>query len=71
MEKVTLELLIDKSSVEFFFDGGAYTMTDLVFPDADYNSLKIYTKSGKSQINSLKVYSLKSVWNNISQQPTK
>lgn len=66
LQKVTLELLIDKSSVEFFFNEGSYAMTDLVFPEADYNALKIYVKSGKARINSLQVYSLKSVWDNLS-----
>jgi len=63
MERVLMEMLIDKSSVEFFFDEGAYALTDLVFPEADYNSIKIQARSGEAHINTIQVYTMQSVWN--------
>jgi fructan beta-fructosidase len=62
LQKVSMEILIDKSSIEFFFDGGDYAMTDLVYPEADYNGLRIYAREGQAMINSLEVYSLESIW---------
>jgi fructan beta-fructosidase len=67
LERVNLELLMDKSSVEFYFDDGAYVMTDLVFPEEPYNSLRISVKSGQAMLHSLDIYSLKPVWDGMSE----
>jgi len=63
MKEMMIEVLIDKSSVEFFFNNGEYVLTDLVFPDSDYTSLKIHSISGTAEIKDLGVYSMESVWN--------
>lgn len=54
----TLQIFVDKCSVEIFLDGGKVAMTNLVFPDMPYNSLNFYSKEGSYRVNSLNFYKL-------------
>lgn len=60
---VDLTILVDRSSAEFFFDRGLYTMTTLLFPDKEFSIIKIYTIPYSAIIRNLKVSSVESVWN--------
>lgn len=53
-----VDIFVDKSSVELFVDGGRIAMTNLVFPVAPYENLKLYTQGGKAEFKNLKVYKL-------------
>lgn len=60
-EVIELQILLDRSSIEVFFDGGVHCLTALVFPDEPFSSVKLtlddtYTKE------KLHVYPLESVW---------
>lgn len=59
---INLKLMLDKSSIEVFFAEGMYVMTDLVFPEQEYNTLKLYMKSEKATLENLSVSSVKSIW---------
>jgi len=61
---LNIKILLDRSSVEMFFADGLYVMTDLVFPDQDYSSLKIFVKSGKVWLENLSISAVSSIWNN-------
>ena len=39
-----VDIFVDKSSVELFVDGGRIAMTNLVFPVAPYENVKLYTR---------------------------
>ena len=51
-----VDIFVDKSSVELFVDGGRIAMTNLVFPVAPYENLKLYTQGGKAEFKNLKVH---------------
>ena len=53
-----VDIFVDKSSVELFVDGGRIAMTNLVFPVAPYENVKLYTKNGKAEFKNLKVHKL-------------
>jgi fructan beta-fructosidase len=57
-----LHLFIDASSVELFVDDGSLVMTTLVFPTEKYNSLKLFSKGGKSFLNKAVLYGFDKIW---------
>ena len=44
--------------VDIFVDGGRIAMTNLVFPVAPYENVKLYTQDGKAEFKNLKVHKL-------------
>ena len=53
-----VDIFVDKSSVELFVDGGRIAMTNLVFPIAPYENVKLYTQDGKAEFKNLEVHKL-------------
>ena len=53
-----VDIFVDKSSVELFVDGGRIAMTNLVFPVAPYENVKLYTQGGKAEFKNMKVHKL-------------
>lgn len=53
-----LDIFVDKCSVEIFVDGGRIAMTNLVFPTQPYNSIRLYSDSGKAKFTNIKAYKL-------------
>ena len=53
-----LDIFVDKCSVEVFVNGGRIAMTNLVFPTAPYNNIKVWAEGGKAEVSKAKVYSL-------------
>ena len=53
-----LDIFVDKCSVELFVDGGRIAMTNLVFPIAPYENVRLYTKGGKAEFKNLKIHKL-------------
>lgn len=53
-----VDIFVDKSSVELSVDGGRIAMTNLVFPVAPYENVKLYTQDGKAEFKNLKVHKL-------------
>lgn len=53
-----LQIFVDKCSIEIFMDGGKVAMTNLVFPNEPYNSLRFYGEGASYQVNSLDLYKL-------------
>jgi fructan beta-fructosidase len=53
---ITLDLFIDRCSAELFFNDGMYVITDLIFPEESFNSVKV----SSSALNpaELKVFSI-------------
>lgn len=54
---VTLDIFIDRSSMEVFVNGGKSVMTNLVFPTSPYTTLKI-SGTGKATVENLNIYEL-------------
>lgn len=53
-----LDIFADKSSIELFVDGGRIAMTNLVFPVAPYENVKLYCKGGKAEFQNMKIHTL-------------
>ena len=53
-----LDIFADKSSIELFVDGGRIAMTNLVFPLAPYENVKLYSKGGKAEFQNMKIHTL-------------
>lgn len=58
--QLTLDVVVDRSSVEVFADQGAVTMTNLVFPAENANQLEFYSKGGATGSISANLTELKS-----------
>lgn len=57
---IQLHLFFDLASCELFADNGEVVMTDIYFPTADFNRLKLYSSSSSElKIKSLKAWELK------------
>jgi fructan beta-fructosidase len=54
--KIELRLLVDRSSVELFAQGGKVAMTDLIFPDPSGKGLELFVTGGSIRIIQLKLY---------------
>ena len=53
-----IRLFVDRSSIELFVDGGRVAMTNLVFPNEPYNTLRFFSEGSQAQVNNAKVYRL-------------
>ena len=53
-----LDIFADKSSIELFVNGGRIAMTNLVFPVAPYENVKLYSKGGKAEFQNMKIHTL-------------
>ena len=54
----SVQIFVDRCSIELFLNGGKVAMTNLVFPNEPYNTLQFYSEGGQSKVNKLNVYRL-------------
>ncbi len=54
----SLKILYDVTSLEVFIDGGRVVMTNLVFPNGPYDTLELYSDSGRLPVDRLTVTAL-------------
>ncbi|WP_426452579.1 GH32 C-terminal domain-containing protein [Paenibacillus sp. S-38] len=59
-DTIKLHIYLDWSSVEVFANDGEKVITDLIFPDPGSKGIELYTKDGSLQVNSLKLYQMRS-----------
>jgi sucrose-6-phosphate hydrolase SacC (GH32 family) len=59
---VNFRILIDKSSIELFVDGGKVVMTDVFFPNEDFSQLSIISEDSEPSISNTQIYTMKSIW---------
>jgi len=43
MEKLQIEIFMDKSSVEVFFNNGEYVITEIIFPKKVFTRVKVFS----------------------------
>ena len=53
-----LDIFADKSSIELFVDGGRIAMTNLMFPVAPYENVRLYSQDGKAEFQNMKIHTL-------------
>jgi len=61
--KIRLQVLLDKSSLEVFVNGGARVLTTLLFPDAKATGWSVFAKDGDVKLETLKAWNLESIKN--------
>lgn len=59
---IRLRILVDRTSLEVFANGGRVQMAGCFLPAADNTALAVYADGGSARLTSLKVWELKSVW---------
>jgi len=57
-DKIKLQILLDKSSLEVFGNGGEKVITTMVFPDERAMGFSAFATGGKAILNNLKVWDL-------------
>lgn len=59
---LSIQLFIDRASVELFADSGSACMTDIFFPNEDFKILRLYKDGEEVKLLSGEMYELKSIW---------
>jgi fructan beta-fructosidase len=57
-----LHIFLDRSSVEVFANDGETVLTDRIYPSPGSDGLDVFSDSGDSQIPSLTIWKLSSIW---------
>jgi fructan beta-fructosidase len=60
--KIDMRILVDRTVIEVFADGGLTYVPMPVIPAADNRHFSIETKQGETQLPALDVYELRSIW---------
>lgn len=53
--KISLQILLDKCTVEVFANGGSTVLSSLIFPDANSTQVSLFANSGRVKVNSIQV----------------
>lgn len=61
--QVSLRILVDRTSVEIFANGGRIQLAGCVLPDDEQRDLSLYATGGKAKAASIAVWELRSIWN--------
>ncbi len=60
--RITLEILLDRTTIEIFGNDGRMYMPVASIPDDDNRSLGVFCRGGDAHIDMLEVFELRSVW---------
>ena len=61
-EKVSLQVLVDRTSLELFAHGGEVSMSCCFLPEAAEHVLSFHARGGRAHLCGLKVHELRSAW---------
>ncbi|MXN91672.1 levanase precursor [Flavobacterium sp. Sd200] len=61
-KQISLQIFVDACSVEIFANGGATTLSALIFPDAEGTGIEFFSEGGSAVLSSLDLWELRSVW---------
>jgi sucrose-6-phosphate hydrolase SacC (GH32 family) len=57
-----LHLLVDRSSIEIFANGGQLYMPMGIHPAAECGDLELFSRGGTAQVRMLRLCALRSIW---------
>ncbi len=57
-----MHIIIDKSSCELLAEGGFMSMTDIFFPNEDFNHAEFFSEQGEVELRGASASELKSIW---------
>ncbi len=60
--RISLTILVDRTSLEIFGNGGRIYMPMRMSPDENNKTLEVYSEGGRTQIGHLRIYELNSIW---------
>jgi len=60
--RIQIEILIDRSSIDTFFDNGRLTYSNVFFPEESNKNLELFSKAGNTKLLWMDVWELKSAW---------
>lgn len=60
--RLRLRILVDRTSIETFADGGRVSLTSCFLPDETGKAITLSAKGGTARVRSLTVYPLKTAW---------
>ena len=61
--RITLRILVDRTSLEVFANSGRVQMANCFLPADDQRELAVYARGGKAKAPALAVWELRSIWN--------
>ncbi|MDE5418097.1 glycoside hydrolase family 32 protein [Labilibaculum sp. DW002] len=62
-QKIKLHILVDQSTIEVFGNDGETVISCLIFPDPNSRKIELFSNKDSSNLLSLDMWELKSVWN--------
>ena len=69
--RVKMQVLVDRSSIEAFYDEGRAYLVSTFYPDESNKTLELFSRGGNTRLISLDVYELASAWDRPLQAPAK
>jgi fructan beta-fructosidase len=66
--ELTLQIFVDRSTVEVFINDGEAVISDRIFPTDKATSIEVFSGDNSAKISSLKLHKLKSTWRNASKE---
>jgi sucrose-6-phosphate hydrolase SacC (GH32 family) len=60
--KILIEILIDRSSIEIFANGGQTVISNCITPTKGAEDVVLYTNGGELGIDKLDIYEMKTIW---------
>ena len=60
--RIQIEILIDRSSIDAFFDNGRLSYSNVFFPEESNKNLELFSKAGNTKLLWMDVWELKSAW---------
>ncbi|MEO5897519.1 MAG: glycoside hydrolase family 32 protein [Vicinamibacterales bacterium] len=66
--RISLHILVDRSSVEVFADGGVRVLTARIFPAARSGGVEIFATGGSATLERLTLWPLASIWSGVGNQ---
>jgi sucrose-6-phosphate hydrolase SacC (GH32 family) len=66
--RIKLQVLLDRSSIEVFGNDGRLSMTSCFLPRVGNKALELSAKGGQVKVLSLKVYPLRSAWGRVGEE---
>jgi beta-fructofuranosidase len=61
-KKISLQIFIDRSSIEIFINNGEAVITNRIYPDSDSTGYDLFSVGGSMAVPSLKAWTLRSIW---------
>lgn len=61
--KISLEILVDRASIEVFANGGQTVISNCFTPDEGAEDLLLFTNGGELEVVKLDIYKMESAWN--------